>query len=246
MSERRVLFIVEGGRGETRFLRKMHSILFGTRPENVFVYGTVVHSLLRSVFPDGRADEYLDVVSVLRGMAGDEDRDMLEQEFSDVYLVFDMDPHDARYDARTLALAMAHFNDSTENGKLYLNYPMLESYRHLKGLEDSEYLDRTVSLADVGRYKDIVGRECADCLKDLGKYDERVFGPIIRMNLMKADRILGGPGEVPTAERFLSWDGCGILDEQLRLMDGCGRLHVLNTSVFNPVDFAPGRFCRSG
>lgn len=41
----------------------------------------------------------LDVVSVLRESVTDPDRRrILKQKFTDVYLVFDMDPHDPRYD----------------------------------------------------------------------------------------------------------------------------------------------------
>lgn len=244
MSDRRVLFIVEGERGEARFLRRLHQIMFGTRPENIFVFGTVIHELLRYVFPDGEPADGLDIVSVLREISGDEGRDVLEQEFSDVYLVFDMDPQDPRYDPVRLRAAMGYFDNPTENGKLYLNYPMLESYRHLACPDDPEYIDRAVDRQAMSRYKEVVGRECCQELRDLGRYTETEFSMIIRLNLMKADRMLGGEGRVPTSDEFLGWDGRDILDIQTGFLEKDGKVMVLNTSVFNAVDFSPSRFCR--
>ena len=81
MSERKVLFIVEGERGEPRLLRRMHDVLLGTTPGSIHWHGTVVYDLLRRVFEDGDADD-LDVVSVLRESVTDpERREVLEQEF---------------------------------------------------------------------------------------------------------------------------------------------------------------------
>lgn len=44
MSERRILFIVEGAKAEPRFLTKMHQVMFGTRIDNIYHYGTVIYS----------------------------------------------------------------------------------------------------------------------------------------------------------------------------------------------------------
>lgn len=243
MSDRRVLYIVEGAKGEPRFLKKMHQVLFGTRPENIFVVGTTIHGLLRSVFPEGEAEEGLDIVSVLREISGEEHRDVLEKEFSDVYLVFDMDPQDPRYDPKRLGAAMEYFDNPTENGKLYLNYPMLESYKHLTCLDDEGYLHRTIDRHSISCYKEIVGKECCMELQNLSGYTENEFTTIIRFNLKKTDMILGGEGNIPTTETFLSWNGHELLEIQTEMMEREGLIFVLNTSVFNAVDFSPSRFC---
>ena len=242
MSDRKVLFIVEGRRTEPRFLERMHWVLFGTKPDNIYCYGTVIHDLLSRMFKEDESSD-LDVVSVLRELdASSGSRAVLEQEFSDVYLVFDMDPQDQRYDSAVLKQAMEYFSDSTDNGKLYINYPMLESYRHLKTHDDSEYMQRTVSVDSLSGYKDLVEREGHPDFKDLGKYDEETFLEVIRMNLTKANLILRHDGSMPDSEIFMSWTGANILDVQISLIDEENRLYVLNTSVFYPVDFSPSRF----
>lgn len=243
MSERRVLFIVEGKRGEPRLLKRMHNVLFGTHPGNICYHGTVIHDLISRLFVDGFLDETLDVVSVLRESVDDPERRMiLEQEYSDVYLVFDMDPHDPRYDSNMLKTAIRFFSDSTDNGKLYLNYPMLESYRHLKMHYDPGYLNRVVKTDSLGGYKHIVETESHPDFKQLGDYTEETFREIIVMNLQKANWMMGNGGRIPEIDEFLSWEGSEILDVQNRSMDDKDLIYVLNTSVFYPVEFNPSMF----
>ncbi len=46
-----------------------------------------------------------------------------------------------------------HFDESTDRGKLYLNYPMLESYKDLKSVPDPRFLERTVGIQEIASYK---------------------------------------------------------------------------------------------
>lgn len=169
----------------------------------------------------------------------------MEKEFTDVYLVFDMDPHHQKYSGELLAKAMEFFDDSTQNGKLYLNYPMLESYKHLREHDDCSYLQRTVKVdrKALGMYKEAVGDECHRDFKQLEKYTEATFAEITKMNLRKARLILCGDPSLPPKEVYSQWRGEDILSEQRKKMDSDGEIFVINTSSFIPVDFSPSRFC---
>ena len=240
MPGRKVLFVVEGERDDPRFLRKLIGTFFEVRPENVFSYGTNIHALLESACGEDGIDGDVDLVQLLMERAGDEDRAMLRQRFTDVFLVFDLDPQDPRYDPDRIDAALRHFDDSTDNGKLYINYPMLESYRHMSFVGDPSYMDRTVMAEDIRRYKRIVGEQGCQELKDLGRITREQFTTVIMMNLEKANRILGGTG-VPSAAEYLGWGGSDIFAVQRRMLESEGKLYVLNTSLFNPVDFMPHR-----
>ena len=50
--------------------------------------------------------------------------------FKNILLCFDYDCHDPFYSPEKLNAMQKLFSDPTDNGKLYLNYPMLESYCH--------------------------------------------------------------------------------------------------------------------
>ena len=53
------------------------------------------------------------------------------------------------------------FSDATDMGKLYINYPMIESYQHLRTIPDSDFAERKipVSLQPGSKYKELVGKE---------------------------------------------------------------------------------------
>ena len=51
-----------------------------------------------------------------------------------------------------------YFVDSTDVGKLYINYPMIESYQDVAEMPDATYIDKTVSVTvrPGARYKALV------------------------------------------------------------------------------------------
>ena len=53
------------------------------------------------------------------------------------------------------------FIDAADMGKLYINYPMIESYQHLQSLPDNDYAERKipVSLQPGRKYKALVKNE---------------------------------------------------------------------------------------
>lgn len=53
------------------------------------------------------------------------------------------------------------FSESTDMGKVYINYPMIESYQHLTAIPDPAYAERKipVSLQPGSKYKEQVGKE---------------------------------------------------------------------------------------
>lgn len=57
---------------------------------------------------------------------------------------------------------LSYFDDETDDtvGKLYINYPMVESYKG-HNADKSDFLHRTVSLEDCVRYKQIAS-QCDD------------------------------------------------------------------------------------
>ena len=64
-------------------------------------------------------------------------------------MIFDFDPQDNRYDEKKLAHMLQFFSDSTQMGRLYINYPMVESFYHFRSLEDESFLTERFSLSDV-------------------------------------------------------------------------------------------------
>jgi len=236
------LFITEGSRTEPKFLENIWK-KYRKDSVEIYSYKTNIHVLIGEIFHGDQIDEDLDLLQYLISREKDiSEKKKLQRRFTDIFLVFDMDMHDQRADMGRLGTMLRVFNDSADDGKLYVNYPMLESYRHLKSLDDKEFKERAVEVSRFPEYKCIVGMECCNNLKNIDDYDLRTFQTIILLHLKKANFILNGVYELPSVKEFESWEGADILKMQQKKMEKDGSVYVLNTSLFNVVDYRPSDF----
>lgn len=239
----KILFIVEGESDEVAFLDRLYSECFGKRSYDVYTYKTNIHSLaqiLYNEYPDFDQGD-IDIQLVLKSKEEDEEkRKVLEQRYSDVYLIFDFEPHHDHPHFDTLKRMMVCFDDSTDRGKLFINYPMMQSYKHLKQLPDDSFSDRTVAVEQCRSYKKIVGDESA--YTDLSKYDYFVFESIAVHQIRKANRIITGEYVVPSQEEYYNWTGLEIYNKQIEEIEKRGIIYVLNTCIFMLIDYRPRHF----
>lgn len=78
--------------------------------------------------------------------------------FAEIYLFFDYDlHHHLQSDEinRRLQEMLVMFDDETTNGKLYINYPMIEFIRCTKELPDTDYYLYTIPKDQCGGFKRI-------------------------------------------------------------------------------------------
>lgn len=74
------------------------------------------------------------------------------------------------------------FDDETGNGKLYINYPMIESIRYTRELPDADYINYVVSREECKDFKRMA--------RDFSAYNS-------------LDHLLFKDGEVPTKEKYI-------------------------------------------
>ena len=138
-----ILFIVEGEKDEVRILgndtRGLLSLI-GVNANIVSVANPVyeLYDFLHN-------DEYDDIVSYLK-MNKKIEIDRTKGAFSSIYLVFDFEHHYQKYSDDKIKDMLKYFDNETENGKLYINYPMVEAFYHIKSIPDKGYVDRKVNL----------------------------------------------------------------------------------------------------
>ena len=152
----RILLIVEGKKDEPNILgSETHGLLSLIKADEyeVIPFSNPIYELYES-YKNG---DYDDTVAFLRAYKGLKiSNDMLSKNaFSAVYLIFDFDPHYQKYSEQTIREMLHIFNNETELGKLYINYPMVEAYYHLCTLPDPDFYRRTVSIEGLSgkRYK---------------------------------------------------------------------------------------------
>ena len=244
MTEHNVLYIVEG-ETEKNLLRRLWERFDPGNNYDVYVYNTNIHVLIESLFQDGRMDEDLEIVRELRSKERDEEkRNILRKKFEYVYMIFDFDPQDSRINLKRIGQLLDYFNDPGSNGRLYLNYPMVESFRHFRSLDDAEFKDRRVNLEVLkrGEYKRIVDFESSNELKQLNNYTKETFGSIIKMHLQKENYILNGLFEMMDEEIFLNLTGSELLERQIQSMEEDDSVYVINTCIFTVVEYMPSVF----
>ena len=239
-----ILFVVEGERTEPRFLKRLVTATRTFKDYEIFSYSANVYKMLEGMFVDDDIDTDLDFLEYLRSCRSGENTDgVLDNEFSDIFLFFDMDPQDPKYDPDRLSKAARYFDDSTENGKLYINYPMMESFRHISNPYDLSYLGVKVAKRDIKRYKEISASEGCHELLDNSRISEELMIRVVALNLIKANSIITGVKEMPALERYEKdiTQVC-ILAEECKAYSEEAELYVLNTSVFNSIDYNRERF----
>lgn len=236
---KRILFIVEGKKTEPRFIKKMMSTLGLAEEKEIYSFGTNIHVLYDKVF--GNADpEEVDLLLSLKSIADDEGKQILSQSYTDVYLVFDVEVHDPRFNPDHISELLNHFYDSTEEGKLYLNYPMMESYRHMRSLPDPDYLGSVIRLEDIPHYKRIVGDECCDELRDPNSIDGLKMREIALANAKKY--LLLVTGNADSIDSYTVCDGRMVFSIQMARLKDKEELFIVNTSVLIFVDLNPRCF----
>lgn len=233
-----ILLIVEGKLTEKRLFEKLfaeYGLMLEYEP---YAYETNIHDLYSRMLDHDPNLEAVDLLGTLKEKERDsEKRALLDVDYSDILLVFDYDPHDNRFSPETLARMVAYFCESTDQGKLFVNYPMIESFKHFKSLPDPSFATRTVEVPALNKYKELVDRE--SFCTDLRLYDRHVFDTIIAQSATKARLLCGErPESVRRGEAFPSVDHESIILAQNQLA-ARGIVSVLCTCLFFICDYNP-------
>jgi hypothetical protein len=165
-----ILFVFEGEKQEPRVFQTIKYLFFRNLPENDIQvsYCSNIHSLYDemeqlNIFKEDVAD----IVTLLRNHQkknpkGDQSLvNAKNYKFSQKFLFFDYDIRkQKRQNNKTLkeqnaciTKMLEYFNDETDEGKLYINYPMIESIRYVKKLPDLNFYKYTSYVFLQGNFK---------------------------------------------------------------------------------------------
>lgn len=240
MPKSKVLLVVEGERAEPALLRRLFDVYDLNVDYEIVPYRTNIHVLYNDMFANGSDADVLSLTAVLKERERDPAmRAVLDDDYSDVLLVFDYEPHDGMFDPGHMEEMARHFNESTDEGKLFVNYPMVEACRHFKGLPDPDYLSRKIAVADVRKYKEIVGNEAA--CQDVRKLSKSDFDAIISMTARKSTSICGLEYDASNPdESYGRIDFARIVERQNEELKATDSLWVLGTCPLFICDYSLG------
>ena len=240
---KKILLIVEGDSDEVKFLKYLFNNCNKKTEYKVYPYRTNIHVLAQELFNNyNDFDEGNVDVKLVLASCEDNDRrkQLLYDTYSDIYMIFDFDPqHDCPH-FDTIRRMISYFNDSTLQGKLFINYPMMQSYKHFDKLPCASFENLEVTLEEINNYKMIVGSISG--FTDLTKYNYITYYSIAVHHLKKANKMINGLYEILDIDDYLKLDFCSIYDFQLTSFKERKTISVLNTCVFSLIDFAPNKF----
>lgn len=148
-----------------------------------------------------------------------------------------LDPQDPLFSSDKITKMINYFNESSDTGKLYLNYPMIEAYYHMTTIPDKDYFSRKVSFKELveGTYKARVNSENRN--HDYSKFaiNKEECDLVIWQNIQKAfllsEKKNFSRDELPNNEK--------ILEAQLNELFCTNELFVLCTCVFFIPEYNP-------
>ena len=128
-------FIVEGEAREPLIIDNISKVFFNHGNFEIITLpaGENIYMLWKKLKED---DFDTDIIEVLRESnkgIREQLADLTRDDFSEVYLFFDYNAHQTNLgksdDANVVNQMLESFNNETENGKLYISYPMVEALR---------------------------------------------------------------------------------------------------------------------
>lgn len=238
MAEGKILLLVEGKRIEPKLFQHFYN-LYEIRNLKIVSYCANLYALyhrLKSDYADANGNieyEFIDLPLFINDYLQLEGDDRLDKNnFREILLVFDFDPQDPSYTREKLLELLMNFSNSTENGKLYINYPMVESYKDIDSFVGGSFHNSTVHFKDVQRagsgknkYKKLVNSRT--CIPEISKINKFVGNEIIKLHNSKLNSLV--VGEVSSSdEKYME-----LCKKQcLKLRDEAA-IWIINTSILH-------------
>lgn len=205
-NKEKTLFIFEGVKTEEKLVEKLEQNFLGDKHAIKCVYDAEIYQLYNTIKREGQYS--LDIVSLLKERTKENARilkDYNRDSFAYIYLFFDYDAHSTLASDNKIEEMLSFFNDETEEGLLYISYPMVEAIRHYKDMEAFKIstvkckkdkcpnLNRCPnknSCLKEPRYKQFVTIDSKPQLSNLNSYTTDVWKELITAHLCKANYLV--------------------------------------------------------
>ena len=169
-NRKKVLLIVEGNHEKNKLLNRILQSFpeINIDKDNILIYETNIYALLSKIVEEYGQDWYeqdIDIPYLFSKIKGYPQRES-KRNYTNVLLIFDYERHDPNFSQLGIERMQEYFSNSEDMGKLYINYPMVESYMDLIGIEDPSYEYRKASsnMSNGNAYKNSVKNTFISCL----------------------------------------------------------------------------------
>lgn len=243
-----ILIVVEGKRTEPTFFKQISKV-YNFKHE-IYCFSTNIYTLyekMKSLDFNGNLTDILIEMSTK-----DSDLKILNKKYAYTYLVYDFDAHHRKTNERDISIEKIitnnicklkemtdYFVDETDPtiGKLYINYPMMESYKDCDNFFEEEYAQKAISIMNIQRYKEIVSKRKISNkrIDTFNKYD---FNLLSKMNVYKLKYLIDNEWTKINYDEYIDISSASnILKAEKIFVENSQMISVLNTSLFILLDF---------
>lgn len=188
-----ILFILEGQDTEKKITENLTKYFI---KENSVVHCAYCSDLYL-LYKEISEDTDLDIFVLLKEIPTNKTKlsKYNRNDFSEIYMFFDYDGHATMADDNKVIKVLNFFNEETTSGKLFISYPMVESLKHFSPKIDFKELK--VKAKENIKYKQIVGYEAKNELKQITKYTKKIWIQLIELHLKKVNFITNEDYSLP-------------------------------------------------
>lgn len=238
-----ILFVFEGANREPDIFESIEATYFPTSRDGnrvVFTYNTNIYGLYSHMKQMGPGADIVDCIKARVNNPNAEIMSYRAEDFAETYLFFDYDFHhhpsgrplDVDDNISKVLSMTKYFNDETGNGKLYVNYPMIESLNYTRILPDSKYFRYAVTIEESRQFKRLTSEystygnyQHLDVIRTGQEKVKRLWGYLIIQNVVKAESIETGKISMRKAGKKI--DALSLHKSQIRKY-GKEKVGVLN------------------
>ena len=152
----RTLLVVEGKSEKSDLFKTLLKVFpeIEIDDDDIWVYETNIYKLYNQIEKEYDGD-FTEIDLPLLITRHEKKEKAYKKDFANIYLIFDYECQDSSFSIEKICKLQECFCDSSDNGQLYINYPMLESYLEIKEFPtDDTYKDAKVDIKYTGtRYK---------------------------------------------------------------------------------------------
>lgn len=197
-----ILFIFEGASYEPPLYDGIKTLFFPRSNDQVICsFCSSIYTFYKRL-SDDEFGGFADVVDVLKAELaktdpGNELFKYKSSDFESIYLFFDYDLYRGDLSKKNVQIQelLEYFNEETENGRLFISYPMIESIQYTKELPDSDFHKYIVRREDsIGKkFKKAARQFCHykgyAYLKDGNNWKHLVQQHVQKANLLTKDSL---------------------------------------------------------
>lgn len=236
----KILVLVEGKKTDYQLMVRLLQIYGINDSHEIVSYNTNIYVLYNEMFRDSDPAS-MDILQILKEHERNpEMKRIFDERYSDILLIFDLDPQDPAFSADKIIEMASYFVESSDMGKLYLNYPMVEAFYHMRSIPDDRYYEYTASLNELQnhRYKERVTRENRNHSYTKFAVTKEECDIVIGQNIKKSWIVTETEQLVDEMMQLLP-NSVDILKAQIRNLEEQQLVSVLCTCVFYIVDYNP-------